>query len=161
MKTLKHRDIVFLAALTISSFVHANAPPGQYKTFTKDSTEIIDAFTGLTWIRSVPKQDFDFKDAEAKCSMYGAGYRLPSVKELLTLIDEVRHREQVGNVETDVVVDPFAFGGSTYVAVGLFWTDTRRAPDNFRYVVDFGTGNAMPMDPMMTSARVRCVKYTP
>ena len=65
------------------------APPAHYDT---QSETVRDLGTGLLWQRSAPEGTFNFEDARTYCgqlSLAGQpGWRLPSMHELLTLIDE-------------------------------------------------------------------------
>jgi hypothetical protein len=54
---------------------------------------VADRFTGLSWQQATSSTALSFADAEAYCStldLDGRGWRLPSVNELSTLVDETR-----------------------------------------------------------------------
>lgn len=66
-----------------------SAPPDHY---TVANGTVIDHFTGLTWQRSLSSATYGplLSDAEAYCNgltLAGGGWRVPSLKELLTLVD--------------------------------------------------------------------------
>ncbi len=57
------------------------------------STTVSDTATQLTWQRSAPSQTYDWKSATKYCAQLeldGKGWRLPTIKELHTLVDESR-----------------------------------------------------------------------
>ncbi len=55
--------------------------------FTTGPTEVVDGKTGLTWQRGVAPRTKTWADAKAYCPTVGANFRLPSVKELMTIVD--------------------------------------------------------------------------
>jgi formylglycine-generating enzyme required for sulfatase activity len=64
-----------------------------------------DAKTKLTWQRAVPAAKYAWADAKTYCqtlgsSLGGTGWRLPTIKEIQTIVDESR---------TTPSVDPTAF----------------------------------------------------
>lgn len=64
---------------------------------------VTDRGTGLTWQRRPSEQTFPFSEAEEHCAslaLEGGGWRLPSMKELQTLVDESR---------SSPAIDPEAF----------------------------------------------------
>lgn len=48
---------------------------------------VLDTITGLTWQKGVGSSQTSPAMAASYCSGLGAGFRLPSIKELLTLVD--------------------------------------------------------------------------
>jgi hypothetical protein len=76
---------------------------------------VLDTRTGLTWQRSVGPSPQSWADAGAACrvlALDGAGWRLPSMKELQTLLDLTRQNP---------ALDPEAFPGAPS---NEFWTST-------------------------------------
>ena len=66
----------------------ASAPPGQY-TIPGDGT-VHDTKTGLVWQQAMALGSYTWNQAGSYCaglSLAGTGWRLPSVKELMTLLD--------------------------------------------------------------------------
>ncbi len=133
----------------------ARAPSGQYETFGPTDDTIADAKTKLTWQRVVSAERFSWASASQACgtrTLGGKPARLPTVKELLTIVDEDVNLVYVG---TDVLdsraIDKFAFPDTpgTY-----FWTSTKLGGDAL--VVDFRYGNTQPLA-LDLKVAVRCV----
>lgn len=77
---------------------------------------VFDAFSGLTWQRGLAPEMKTWSDAKAYCEALGGGYRLPGVKELLSIMDlETASRP---------AIDPVAFPGTPS---GSFWSGTPAA----------------------------------
>ncbi len=142
-----------IAAVALATHVvTAAAPPAQYARFDVNSATICDQETGLRWDRSAGPPA-NYLAAKGSCV---APRRLPTVKELLTLVDEDRHREQRGGTEVDLAIDGAAFPDTP--GDGAFWTDTLTHDLTSRFTVDFGsgeTGLAKDSD----ERRVRCVQF--
>jgi hypothetical protein len=71
------------------------APPLRY-TVGNDTVE--DRFTGLTWQRSVAATSYDVAGATSYCAslaLDGATWRLPSISELMTLVDSTSHEPTI------------------------------------------------------------------
>ena len=95
---------------------------------------IVDAYTGLTWL-AVPvcRRDYSFHEAEAFCATLTTHMRVPSIKELLTLIDPMTPR-----TTTDFstpLVDPLF---SEHAVDGFFWSSTESKPFSGKYLLWFG-----------------------
>jgi hypothetical protein len=82
----------------------------------------VDVKTGLAWQRVAPNVEYKWTDAKTYCAagtgLPGAGWRLPTIKELMTLVDYAKATgfhvdDTVFNVPTTVV--------DTY---GVFWSAT-------------------------------------
>lgn len=77
-----------LTVLTCTSFVHADAPPDRY---TAPSAGVVyDVRTKLTWQQDVSGIPYTLDTATSYCanlSLAGSGWRVPSLYELLTLVD--------------------------------------------------------------------------
>jgi len=126
-----------------------DAPVDQYAAFNKDDLTIIDKATALEWQRNV-LQATDLKTAAAKCnSLPGGPFRLPTVKELLTLVDEFPHQEFDGVR----AIDRNAFPGTpvpmAFATLGSNW------------VVYFDTGRAESVTTLPNPLAVRCVFAKP
>ena len=110
-----------------------------------------DVRTGVTWQRASFPGAQGFDQAKASCaslSLEGTtGWRLPTIRELVTLIDEAR--EAVPMVATVFDAGPKA----------RYWSQTIRAtPATAAYAVDMDTANVHqePMD--LQQMAVRCVR---
>jgi len=84
--------IYLILAGSIADRVQASAPPGRY---TVDSTKgtVADLKTGLVWQMKNPAGTYTLDGAKTYCAGVGAtlggtGWRVPSVMELQTLVDD-------------------------------------------------------------------------
>jgi hypothetical protein len=144
-----------VVGIVVALPVSADAPPGQYDKFYSADRRIRDLKAGLVWERSVSPAPVEF--ANATCP---AGRRLPTLKELLTLVDEDPHLEYDGTLLKNVpkMIDTAAFGKETPVDYP-YWTSSRGDIAKI-WTVDFGTGETdLTRD---TDRRyVRCVQFLP
>jgi len=98
----------------------AEAPPGRY---TVTDTTVLDTKTGLTWQRVASSTSFTWDTAKSYCAtvtgLPGAGWRLPTMKELATLLDLTKPAPTF-------YIDLTVFNMPTnYVNTdGVFWTAT-------------------------------------
>jgi hypothetical protein len=120
---------VVVGAIDLASPANANAPAGQYDFFNQYSVFIHDVRTDLVWQRGYAGM-LMFDEAGAYCQSlslapYGSGWRVPSYKELLTLVDEHPHIEVRGGVPEQKAIDENAFYGTPTDA--SFWTSSRYA----------------------------------
>jgi hypothetical protein len=88
----------------------ADAPPGRYVIA---NGTVYDTKTKLTWQQAPSASKYFLADAKAYCS---GTWRLPTVKELLTIVDDSRI-----NASGMPAIDPVAFPGTP--AYG-FWSST-------------------------------------
>jgi len=125
------------------------APPTRYD-IQPDTAR--DLGTGLTWQRAVPDQTFAFDAARSYCGkldLAGKPWRVPSLAELLTLIDERAAAPMIDstafpNTPSEAFWSSSYFGGSA----GMAWQ------------VYFDHGNGLYGLPTATF-RVRCVTALP
>ncbi|AUX23137.1 hypothetical protein SOCEGT47_036560 [Sorangium cellulosum] len=111
---------------------------------------VLDLSTGLVWQRQAALSKFSWSDALAHCEeLELAGrtdWRLPSAKELLTLVDDAR---------SGPAIDPEAFPGAE---PGVFWSSTPALESADKaLLVNFSNGaslSASLRDPRL----VRCVR---
>jgi hypothetical protein len=155
-------------AIELASEARADAPVGQYAVFDQHDPVISDLGTRLHWQRGFA-QVTDYWGALAYCQglslpSYPSGWRVPSYKELLTLVDEQPHTEFWTGVPTQVAVDRNAFGanpsfGGTPGAP--FWSSSLSPATSSvarAYIVNFSDG-AVSADPLLTPTYfVRCVQ---
>ncbi|HEX7476928.1 MAG TPA: DUF1566 domain-containing protein [Polyangiales bacterium] len=125
----------------------ADAPPGRY-TFPATGTAY-DTRTRLTWQRAVDAGSYDQDAAQDHCatlSLAGAGWRLPTLRELRTLVDPLN---------ANPAIDPTAFPNTPPTQ---FWTVSANgnSPDQ-QYVVSFADGSTSALYHLY-SLRVRCVR---
>jgi hypothetical protein len=141
--------------LVVASVVRADAPPGQYDTFGRTDTCITDAFTKLTWTRT-PQVTASFPDATSKCAGLGAGWRVPTMNELETLVDETPHDELEDGVYLPKAIDANAFPATPVTSP--YWTSSAVAGAvGEMWTVGFQDGATAPSAVATPSLEVRCV----
>jgi Protein of unknown function (DUF1566) len=135
--------------------VLADAPADQYSPYVRADLDIVDTKTFLKWRRSVVL-GLSFTDAaNTATSCPDPAYRLPTMKELLTLVDEQPHDEYEDGGLVSRTIDRSAFPLTPAVE---FWSSSDYAIDPSQaWVVDFRTGAATPRSKTDTHA-VRCVQ---
>ena len=112
---------------------------------------VLDTGTGLTWQQAVSPSTYAQSDAQSYCNgnvanLPGSGWRLPSMKELQTLVDD-------GLVNP--AIDPTAFPGTPFDAA--YWTSTPVAwQSGYAWYVLFDIGQANH-DAIGATYPVRCV----
>src|SRR5688572_14843597 len=155
---MKARKLMFALAATLFAVpAIANAPPDQYDQFDRFSTSIKDAFTKLEWERRPQTSGLAFNVASLRCTSgtVFSGGRLPTVKELLTIVDEEPHEEYEAGAVVTKMVDDLAFPDTP---VGLpYWTSTPAGAGKV-WTVDFRTGAMTAADTATGSNHVRCVR---
>ena len=109
---------------------------------------VVDNKTGLTWQQGVSPLTKNWTDAKSYCAGLGAGFRLPSAKEALTIID---YSKATGTA----MIDLTAFPGTPAAA---FWTasvDVKTAGNAWNVYVNYGR---LSTDKTTSAYQVRCVK---
>jgi hypothetical protein len=100
-----------------------------------DDEQVLDRTTGLIGTRANVGKTMPFKDAAAACEQLELGgvkgWRLPTIRESLSLVDYARH---------DPAIDTNFFSCDS----GWYWTSTPYAgsPADCAWYVDFGSGSA-------------------
>jgi hypothetical protein len=165
MRSSLNTAVVLIAAACVSLFavrdVRANAPVDQYDSFMPGDGWIHDMKTGLYWQRRVdPAEVLNQAAAVAACADVDGGgkWRLPTYKELMTLVDDELHDEYENGAIVQKAIDREAFPGTP---AAKFWTSTKStvSPGNWYFTIDFGNGmasNSDEGDPRL----VRCVADT-
>jgi hypothetical protein len=157
------------ALAVVASVARADAPAGansQYRYFDASAVIIIDNFTGLSWQRAA-YPNLTFLAAANYCANLSlgpltTGWRVPSVKELLTLVDESPHSEYENGMEVPKYIDSHAFGlslsGVGFTPVDApYWSSSLYPTDSSQgYVVQFKTGQTI-IFPTGSGVYVRCV----
>jgi hypothetical protein len=136
----------------------ADAPVDQYAPFVRTTPEIQDRKTSLYWFRA-PVGKATFAGAAATCPTQVGGipvaYQIPTVKELLTLVDEEPHDEYEDGKLVAKVIDGNAFPGTP---ADWFWSSSRNADNpSEAWAVSFATGEARKFA-TTASHWVRCVR---
>jgi uncharacterized protein DUF1566 len=158
-RTMKRKLLprAVLVAILLALPAAADAPQDQYARFDGDSVTIMDTFTKLEWDRKgVGKFDYDGAAANCGFLMSLPSGRLPSVKELLTILDEEPHQEYEFGMLVPKMVDAQAFPDTP---VDLpYWTSTPAgsAADTF-WTLSFKTG-LMTAQPKTAQGYARCVR---
>ncbi|MFT3926129.1 MAG: DUF1566 domain-containing protein [Myxococcales bacterium] len=118
--------------------------PGNPSTrYEQGNGELRDTRTGLTWEQTASGVKRSWDAATTYCT--GMGKRLPTLKELSTLVDPGR---------TNPAIDPQFMG----TALDSFWTATVYSGQSSVWVVNFGTGENYNGLAKNVSCFVRCVK---
>ena len=139
--------VMVFGALNLSA--SADAPPGRY-TVDADGLTVYDTQTGLTWQRDASSGQQTWAQAQTTCAALiatlGDAYRLPTIKELQTLVDY--------SATTSPVLDPSAFPDMPGTS---FWSSTPFAgTTDSAWMLEFGSG--IPYSPLKTTPNyVRCV----
>ena len=126
----------------------ASAPAGRY---TAAGGTVYDTKTKLTWQQTAPSTDYTWTDAKTSCagagaSLGGAGWRLPTIKELQTIVDDSRSNPSI---------DPTAFPG---VPGNPFWSSSPLAGSSSNaWFVSFYDGSAS-YGGVSDMHNVRCVR---
>jgi hypothetical protein len=121
------------------------APPGRY---TIGSGTVLDTQTKLTWQQMIPTASYTWSDAKTYCaglSLDGTGWRLPSINELQTIVDE----------STNPAIDgaTFPMTPSEY-----FWSSTAVVEDPSRAWTCFFSNGSTYSFSTTTPENVRCVR---
>jgi hypothetical protein len=153
---------VILVALLLALPAAADAPrdPPQYDAFDADSLTIKDNFTKLEWDRRAVLSRVSYGAAELGCpgltTLQNVG-RLPTVKELLTILDEEPHTEYEFGKYVAKMIDSLAFDG-TPVDVP-YWTSSPAGGGKV-WMVSFATGAMTPVLSTDNNAKgnARCVR---
>jgi hypothetical protein len=114
--------------------------------------EVHDAFSDLTWQRVPAPEKKAWNEAKSYCDGLGDGYRLPGVKELLSIADFRNPKEP-----TDPAIDPVAFPGTP---PDVFWSATKAVGSPSKHLGFSFQGlrpNVSPFEET-TSQYVRCVR---
>jgi len=127
----------------------AHAAPSSHYDVQPDTVR--DLGTGLVWQRSAPDRTFTFDDARSYCDQLilagQPGWRLPSMTELLTLIDE--------RATTAPLIDATAFPHTPSEA---FWTSSEfGGVSGMAWQVYFDHGNGL-YGLASAQFRARCVR---
>jgi hypothetical protein len=144
--------VVALVAIVLATSAHANAPDGRY---TISANTVYDTKTKLTWQRSVlsTSTQYEWAGAKAYCkglSLDGGGWRLPTIKELETIIDFSQ--------SFPPLIDSTAFP-LTPAYYSYFWSSTPSlGADASAWMVNFSYGSVSDAGVVGNSFYVRCVR---
>lgn len=149
--------LVPLLLVTPSLSSHASAPAGRY---TIANGTVLDTKTTLTWQQTISTTKYSWTDAQTYCStlsLNGTGWRLPSVRELMTLVDfTAQHNPGVfGGVVGGAPIDATAFPNTPNDA---FWTSSAFAHDATQAWSVAFFGGYSSIFPVTNTNHVRCVR---
>jgi hypothetical protein len=139
---------VAVVGLALTSW--AGAPPGRY---TVSTDTVLDTVTTLTWQRNAPATTYSWANAGAYCAslnLSGTGWRLPTVKELQSLVDISAYGPAI-----DTVAFPSTFSStpSTYC-----WSSSPSAYSSWDAWVVYVSSGATDFSSMTNTGHVRCVR---
>ena len=125
---------VAVVAVVLTSSAAASVPAQRYSHPTQDT--VYDTKTKLTWQRAVASTTYDWAGAKTYCrdlSLNGQGWRVPTIKEMETIVDDSRLDPPA--------IDPEAF--STPLA-GYLWCSSSQAKATtvYAWVVDVSDGSS-------------------
>jgi len=130
--------------------VRAAAPVGRY---TASGGTVLDTKTKLVWQQPPAAAPMAWAAAKSYCAGLGAtlggsGWRLPTIKELQTLVDV--------SVATGPTIDPTYFPNT---GMGGFWSSTpSTASTTAAWVLSFNPNAGEGQAGMSGNASVRCVR---
>jgi Protein of unknown function (DUF1566) len=141
---------VLAAAGLLATAVRAAAPAGWYTPGAPGGiATATDTRTGLVWQAVVDMSQYTWAGARDFCASRGPSWRVPTLKELQTIVDEGTA------ADTLTSIDPSAFPGTPADA---FWTSSLFAGSPLLgWLVSFSGGNSYAMD-VTSTAWVRCVR---
>jgi hypothetical protein len=151
-----HRSLVLGICLTTALLLwswrgRADAPAGRY---TVTDGTVLDTKTRLVWQQTVdlPRNWQAATDYCRTSTLPGTGWRLPSVNELMTLVDAT-------NATNNVIIDQTAFPNTPTAALH-YWSLTSPGEDNTRaWTIQFGLGVTVDAGKSVASTvRARCVR---
>jgi Protein of unknown function (DUF1566) len=138
-------SVVVVCTLVVADVGRADAPTGRYQF---DADTVYDTKTKLTWQRAYSPNTMTQTNAIAYClglDLNGLGWRLPTVKEISSLVDMDLYEPAIDPVFTDT---PGTF----------FWSSSPVAgPADQGFSLDFG-GGFVGIDPIISQCHARCVR---
>ncbi len=158
MKASILRCLGALAIIMVSSprSVDAAAPAGHYVVTVGSGAgngTVYDTKSKLTWQQTASSTTYTWAEAKTYCagvgaSLGGTGWRVPTIKELLSIVDF----SQTGAP----MIDPNAFPSTPSE---LFWSSSPLAgSSSSAWYVDFNDGSSSAYDDVTDAYNVRCVR---
>lgn len=154
--------LVVTGTLAVAGHLRAAAPPGRY---TADGGTVVDKRTQLEWqqgtapvLAGTGKDLYTWQEATTYCTglaLKGGGWRLPSVKELHSLVDRADRFPAIDRAAFPNAIDPLVPDGPA----SYTWTNTKvhASATGERWKIYFGDGRPRPAA-LADGARVRCVR---
>lgn len=141
--------VIGTASVAPAPQARADAPPCRY---TIAGGTVIDKDVKLEWEQNADANSYTWTAAETRCqglSLKGSGWRLPTIKEGHTLVDEKR---------IDPAIDTTAFPTALSE---YYWSSTPSVMDGTQaWILGFADGGSYIYDKGDT-AKVRCVRAAP
>jgi hypothetical protein len=134
------RTLLLVSLVLVTVPVLADAPATQYAQFVSTTPTIQDTKTFLEWDRFSLREKRNFSAATTSCIGFG---RLPTVKELLTLVDEQPHQDYEFGKTVTKTIDQNAFGEWTGEDAP-YWSSTPTG-DGQRWGVSFRDGTMVKL----------------
>jgi len=126
---------VAMIAVTLPTPADAGAPAGRYVVTNggTSSGTVYDTKTKLTWQQIVPSTTYTWANAKTYCagvgaSLGGTGWRLPTCKEIQTIVDDSQSKP---------LIDTTAFPSTP---AARFWSSSPAGSASEAWVVDFADG---------------------
>jgi hypothetical protein len=145
---------LLMLALSLPGAARAAAPAGHYVvTGTGNNATVYDAKSKLTWLKG--SRLGTWEEGKAICAGLGAtvggtGWRLPTYKELLTLLDLSQKSATSNDQKSDPVFPFFGSGG--------YWSATPDATDATKaWNVNFFYGDTYTY-PVTNQNAIKCVR---
>lgn len=134
---------VFISSLVwLASPARATAPAGRYVVA---GGTVLDTKTNLTWQQTASSTKYDGK-FDAICTALGAGWRVPTIRELVTIVDYSR--------ATSPKIDTSVFLGTQS---GSYWSATWAPWWPGYTTLSFDTGTTGAND-QLNANYLRCVR---
>jgi hypothetical protein len=133
------------AVLLALQHARADAPAGHYVV---EANGVRDTKTGLLWQEPLSTSTYPFNATANYCASLGIGWRVPTVKELLTLVDRGRYNP---------AIDTRYFPGPAHNV----WSSSllaRNPSETEAWVVAFDSGSSSYSNTNV-DFRVRCVNF--
>ncbi len=136
-------------------FVRGNPDYGKNTLKANGDSTISDFATGLMWQKIDSRQGLNWKNALAYCRKQTTGgfhdWRLPSAKELQTIVDYTMSFQVNGRAAASTLFDFSRISGpDSKVDIPYYWTGTTLLdgprPGNMAMYIVFGTALAKPFD---------------
>lgn len=141
---LKGSSYVALCSLLFSVSARADAPAGRYMA---GNGTVVDTKTGLTWEQPTSTTDMVWPTANAYCIAKGTGWRLPTIKELLSIVDFAK--------TTSPKIDSIFTG----TVSNTYWSSTPSAySSDSAWAVNFLNGGINGGERAVVAIPVRCVR---
>jgi hypothetical protein len=155
-------SVAFVTAVAFSRLAGANAPTGRY---TASGGTVYDTKTKLTWQQTSPSAMYALQGGAAatycaglSATLGGSGWRVPTVKELLTIMD-------YSQLTNGMTMPPAVAWDSVFQFTGggvpplYYWSSTASAqnPLTAAWAVNF-MNSAISPNPISSANAVRCVR---